>query len=238
QLKLTNSGTSPPSLSALTELNVLLLGETGVGKSTFINAFVNYLTFNTIEQAEQSDPAIVIPVSFITTTGDNFKEITVKFGDVDSNENFQNQGQSVTQHCRSYIFDLNERLRLRLIDSPGIGDTRGFEQDEISMNHVLTYINQLSHLNAICLLLKPINSKLDVFFRSCIRQLLTYLTPNGYGNIIFCFTNSRSTFYGPGNTGFLLKKMLKQDEFNGIQFEKKNTFCVDSETFRYLAARR
>ncbi|CAF1428491.1 unnamed protein product [Rotaria sordida] len=147
---------------------------------------------------EQRDPAVVIPVSFITTTGDNFDEITVKFGDVDSNENFQNQGQSVTQHCRSYIIDLNEKVRLRLIDTPGIGDTRGFDQDEINMNNILTYINQLSHINAVCLLLKPTNSKLDVFFRSCVKQLLTYLTPDGYGNIIFCFTNSRSTFYAPG----------------------------------------
>ncbi|CAF3887874.1 unnamed protein product, partial [Rotaria sordida] len=239
--------TQAARLKTLEEINAALRsnfsrtpssGETGVGKSTFINAFVNYLIFDTLEQAEQSDPAVVIPVSFITTTGDNFDEITVKFGDVDSNENFQNQGQSVTQHCRSYIIDLNEKVRLHLIDTPGIGDTRGFDQDEINMNNILTYINQLSHINAVCLLLKPTNSKLDVFFRSCVKQLLTYLTPDGYGNIIFCFTNSRSTFYAPGNTGSLLKKMLKKDEFNGIPFEKKNTFCVDSETFRYLAARR
>lgn len=214
------------------------MGETGVGKSTFVNAFVNYLTFDTLAQAEQNDPPVVIPVSFITTTGDDFDEITVKFGDIDPNENFQNDGESVTQYCRSYIFDLNERLRLRLIDTPGFGDTRGPDQDEKNMNNILTYIDQLSHLNGICLLLKPNSSKVDGFFRSCVKQLFTYVTETGYKNIGFCFTNSRSTFYGPGNTGSLLKLMLKQDTFSGIHFESKNTFFVDSESFRYLAAKR
>ncbi|CAF0777983.1 unnamed protein product [Adineta ricciae] len=232
----------PPASSSKkpsTELNVLLIGETGVGKSTFINAFVNYLKFDNIHEAEQGEPAVVIPVSFPIATGDEFKEVTIQFGVADSNENHQNKGQSVTQHCRSYIINLNEEVKIRLIDSPGIGDTRGFNQDQISMDHIFTYINQLTHLNAVCLLLKPTVSKLDVFFRSCVRQLLTYLTPKGHPNIIFCFTNSRSTFYGPGSTGSALKRLLKEEGLQQtILFEKSNVFCFDDETFRYLAARK
>ena len=118
----------------------------------------------------------------------------VKFGNVDSNEDYEHEGQSVTQQCKSYLFDLNDKLRLRIIDTPGIGDTRGVAQDVKNIDHILTYTNNLSHLNAVCLLLKPNASRLNVFFRSCVHQLLTYLTPAGYENIIFCFTNSRATF--------------------------------------------
>lgn len=221
-----------------TEINILLLGETGVGKSTFINALVNYLIYESLEAAERGTPVVLIPVSFPIAIGDQYEEVTIKFGDVDPNENHQNKGQSVTQHCRSYIFDLNEKLKLRLIDTPGIGDTRGLEQDQININHIFTYINQLSHLNAVCLLLKPNNTKLDMFFRSCVEQLITYLTPSGYQNIVFCFTNSRSSQFSPGNTGSLLKKMLKDKQWQGISWEAKNTFFFDDETFRYLAAKK
>ncbi|CAF4541155.1 unnamed protein product, partial [Rotaria sp. Silwood2] len=45
-----------PSQSTSNFINVLLLGESGVGKSTFINAFVNYLQFDTFEKACSSKP--------------------------------------------------------------------------------------------------------------------------------------------------------------------------------------
>ncbi|CAF4133938.1 unnamed protein product, partial [Rotaria sordida] len=42
----------------------------------------------------------------------------------------------------------------------------------------------------------------------------------------------------PGNTGSLLREMFKQEHLKDIPFEKKNTFCFDSESFRYLAAKK
>ena len=214
------------------EINVLLLGETGVGKSTFINAFVNYLKFESLDQAERGDPVVLIPVSFLITIGNKVDKFVVKYGNVDSNEDHEHQAESVTQHCKSYLFDLNDQVSLRLIDSPGIA------QNVKNIDHILTYINTLSHLNAVCLLLNSSESRLSVCFRTCIDQLLTYLTPIAYENIIFSFTNSRQTFYTPGETGRLLREMLNQEHLADIPFQKQNTFCFDSESFRYLAARR
>jgi hypothetical protein len=93
-------------------INILLLGESGVGKSTFINAFVNYLVFETLEEAESNKPVILISVSFYMTTGDNFEERIVNFGD------FDHPGQSVTQNCKSYLFTLKhmDGRKLRIID--------------------------------------------------------------------------------------------------------------------------
>ncbi|CAF1138507.1 unnamed protein product [Rotaria sp. Silwood1] len=92
-----------------------------------------------------------------------------------------------------YVLDFNNRLRLHLIDTPDIGDVRGIHQDVKIMDQMLTDINNLCHLNAICLLLKSNASRLNVFCRSCVNQLLIYLTSIGYNNIIFCFTNARRT---------------------------------------------
>ncbi|CAF2201924.1 unnamed protein product [Rotaria magnacalcarata] len=233
-----NTSSSPD----MDTINILLLGETGVGKSTFINAFVNYLTFERLDEAETSQPVVLMPVSFMITTGNDFEEHIVKFGDSDdsSNEDFSHAGQSVTQRCKSYTFQMGAtyQRKLRIIDTPGFGDTRGIEQDDMNMQHILEYINNLTHLNAICILLKPNASRLNIFFRSCFTQLFSLLDPNALNNIIFCFTNARSTFYTPGDTAPLLKKMLTSLSIGNVPFSKKNVFCFDSESFRYLVARQ
>ena len=235
-----------PQASPLTNddtISILLLGETGVGKSTFINAFANYLAFDTLQQA-QPEPLVLMSISFLITMGDNFEEKTVTFGVQDdlNNEDYSQLGQSVTQHCRSYLFTLREGVnrgrKLRLIDSPGIGDVRGLAQDDINMQHILLYLSNLSHLNGVCILMKPNNSRLNIFFRSCFLQLFDLLGESARDRIMFCFTNSRSTFYTPGNTGPLVKELLKSLPVQDIPFNKTNTFCFDSESFRYLVAKQ
>ena len=175
-----------------------------------------------------------MPVSFLTTVGDEFQERIVTFGDPDSNEDHHHPGQSVTQHCRSYVFQINSHTKLRIIDTPGMGDTRGLDQDDLNMKHILSFINTLPHLNAICILLKPNESRLNIVLRSYFTRLLNFLGENARHNLVFCFTNTRSTFYTPGNTAPLLRKMIDNLPTKDIPFQKSNTFCFDSESFRYL----
>ncbi|CAF5087328.1 unnamed protein product [Rotaria magnacalcarata] len=79
-----------------------------------------------------------------------------------NNENFTATGQSITQHCKSYTFDLHDggRRTVRIIGTPGFGDTRSTDQHDQNIEHILQYINILTHLNAICFLLKPNASRL------------------------------------------------------------------------------
>ncbi|CAF3098623.1 unnamed protein product [Rotaria socialis] len=230
---------SPPPTSRQTEktfTNVLLLGESGVGKSTFINAFVNYLKFDKLELARNGQPITVMPVSFLLTVGNTFDERIVRFGDDDSNEIFDHPGQSVTQQCKSYVFTIGTRTKLRLIDTPGMGDTRGLDQDDLNMQEILSFINNLPHLNAICILLKPNESRLNVGFRSYFSRLIEFLGENVRNNVIFCFTNTRATFFTPGNTALQLRELLANLRIKDIPFKKSNTFCFDSESFRYIVA--
>jgi hypothetical protein len=130
-------------------INILLLGESGVGKSTFINSFINYLTYKTLNEAESNKPVVLMPVSFLMTTADDFKEhmIELSVSDKTKNEDFRHPGQSVTQRCKSYVFNLAQinGKKLRIIDTPDFGDTRGLDQDDTNMQHILEYINNLTH---------------------------------------------------------------------------------------------
>jgi hypothetical protein len=69
--------------------------------------------------------------------------------------------------------------------------------------------------------------------------LLSHLHKNAKENIVFCFTNARSTFYRPGDTLPPLKKQL-EDLKNRSNVEivtnQSTVYCFDNESFRFLAA--
>jgi GTPase SAR1 family protein len=221
------------------EINILLLGETGVGKSTFINAFINYLKYESLEDAKSENLDVLIPSKF-TITDNNYNMSTVKIGNNDPNEQIENIGMSTTQGCKSNVFHAAEnKVLIRLIDTPGIGDTRGIDQDKKNFDNILNYIGKHQYLNGICILLKPNNARLNVVFRFCIQELLSHLHKNAKDNIVFCFTNARSTFYRPGDTLPPLKKQLEHLKNRSnveIVTNRSTVYCFDNESFRFLAA--
>jgi DNA replication protein DnaC len=67
------------------DINILLLGPTGVGKSTLINAFANYLINDTLEEAIKDEMQVIIPSFFTLTTPDTFDEKTITLGNMKMN---------------------------------------------------------------------------------------------------------------------------------------------------------
>lgn len=231
------------NLKPFDELNILILGETGVGKSTWINAFVNYLSYDTLEDALQADDLKwVIPCSFSTQLKDDsdgrgkFVQKDIKIGSSKS-EHDGARGQSATQSTAVYTVDI-DNTRVRLIDTPGIGDTRGLEQDNKNMADILHVLRTYKKLHGILILLKPNASRLTVMFRFCIKQLLTQLHRNAAANIVFGFTNTRGSNYKPGDTFKPLEALLSNYTTVQLGLYEHNVYCFDSESFRYLAAQK
>ncbi|CAF3794771.1 unnamed protein product [Rotaria sp. Silwood1] len=102
-----------------------------------------------------------------------------------------------------------------------MGDIRSLEQGYLNMGHILSFITNLSHLNAVCILLKPNESRLNIVFRTYFTHLVEFLGENMRHNIIFCFTNTRSTFFTPGITAPLLKEVLANFPVTNIPLNKK-----------------
>ncbi|PAV61553.1 hypothetical protein WR25_17439 [Diploscapter pachys] len=215
------------------ETNILILGEIGVGKSTWINAISNYLTYSTMEEAEHGKQIYLVPSQFtITDSNQTLKKITVGKSENETHE----EGASSTQHPRSYVFNIGKKS-IRLIDTPGIGDTRGADVDNKNLTEIFKFIAQFDEIHGICILLKPNNTRLNLMFRYCINELLTHLDVTAAANIAFCFTNTRGTFYRPGDTMPALNTYLdnlKSEKKVEIPTDEDRVYCMDNESFRFL----
>uniref|UniRef100_A0A914HRN3 G domain-containing protein n=1 Tax=Globodera rostochiensis TaxID=31243 RepID=A0A914HRN3_GLORO len=161
-------------------LTILLLGETGVGKSTLINAIVNYLKHPTFEEAIQADEIeSVIPARFCTEEYDAGKLVQkeVFIGKKSKNECLE-AGKSQTKWPKAYITPSKVGYKIRLIDAPGICDTGGIKEDNLNLHKTLSFISTLPELHAICILLRPNSTRTGPAFKYCINGLLTYLHKN------------------------------------------------------------
>ncbi|RMD44596.1 hypothetical protein DV735_g495, partial [Chaetothyriales sp. CBS 134920] len=229
------------NLDAPSELNILILGSTGVGKSTFINAFVNYLSFASLDEGISAAKLnCIIPCSFDTQyidheNGGKLMQKEVTFGSDEDERSAK--GQSATQKTTVYPLYIGNTL-VRLIDTPGIGDTRGVEQDRKNMVDVLSVLRNYDKLHGILILLKPNESRLTVMFRFCVKELLVHLHRSCAHNMVFGFTNTRGSNYQPGDTFRPLEALLSEykDVIPGLF--RETVYCFDSESFRYLAARQ
>ena len=214
-------------------LNILLIGEKNVGKTTFINAFVNYLSFKTLQEAQNAHPVVLKPLSFYMITDSTFEERMCTLGNV-----FLRDPVNISQ-CQTYTFDphLNDRKTLKIIDTPSLEDTPQQNQsNDATIQHILDYVNQLSHINAVCFLLQPDTSRLSTTFQSCFAQLMNRLGQNARNNVVFCFTNALLTFSQPGSTASLVWKMFASHSLYDIPFSRNNSFFFENESFRYLVA--
>ncbi|KAI2625315.1 hypothetical protein GGS26DRAFT_197102 [Hypomontagnella submonticulosa] len=219
------------------EYNILILGETGVGKSTFINAFVNYMLFDSLDDAMLAEGPLhyVIPTSFSyqERDGEKWTDHFVKVGEESELEKQSRGGQSATQGCTTYVLSLRGKT-IRLIDTPGIGDTRGIARDYENVKDILHTLESVSTLSTILFLLKPNTARLTQIFDFCMTELLSQLHQDASKNIVFGFTNARASNFALGDTKVPLETLL-QTRGTGINLGYSNTFFFDAESFRFLA---
>ncbi|KAL3089934.1 hypothetical protein niasHS_006386 [Heterodera schachtii] len=217
-------------------LTLLLLGETGVGKSTLINALIAYLKHATLKEAlEAEEIDWVIPARFCTGRYDskgNRHRIEVRLGEESTEERLE-AGESQTKWPNAYVIPSKDGHKVRIIDAPGIGDTNGINEDNINFDKTLNFISTLPELHAVCILLRPNSPRATPAIRYCIEGLLTYLHKNATNNIVFVFTNAR----GSRKTDVVLEKILSPIERAhnvSIPLHRDRIYCVDNEAYEAL----
>ncbi|KAI1696185.1 hypothetical protein DdX_19173 [Ditylenchus destructor] len=221
-------------------LNILIIGETGVGKSTWVNGTANYVEYGSLDAAQLSnDPKWKIPLRF-TISDDHLNEQTIFVGsEGDENEQIK-VGESSTMFPQSYEFMWGNR-KVRFIDTPGIGDSRGLPQNKIHLANIFRYIeeHQFRNLSAIIILMKPNEKVFTPAFMYCISELFTHLPKRCAENVLFGFTATRPFHYQIAATLTPLQQFLatlKERQNVSLEVSKDTAFCFDNEAFRFLFA--
>uniref|UniRef100_A0A914PZH9 AIG1-type G domain-containing protein n=1 Tax=Panagrolaimus davidi TaxID=227884 RepID=A0A914PZH9_9BILA len=217
------------------------MGPSGAGKSTLVNGIANYLKYETLREAEADNHVTaVIPCQF-EVQDDDYKGHIVKMGNADeAEENFNSLGHSVTQKPKEYDFPIGNDEYIHIIDTPGLADSRGVKQDQKNLELIRQAIINVGELHALCFVLKPNESKLTIGLETTMRLLLSIFPKKALDSVLFLFTNSRGTFYKPGDTTGPITKLitdLQKECGANINFGRSNIFCTDNEGFRYLCAK-
>ncbi|KAG7330583.1 hypothetical protein KOW79_006805 [Hemibagrus wyckioides] len=150
---------------------LLMVGETGTGKTTLISAMVNH----------------ILGVKF---TDKVWFEITEDGGD----NHMSDQSKSQTTEITVYeVFSQPNPISLTIIDTPGYGDTRGKEYDEqIADNLSKLFRNDtgVKEIDAVCLVVKASENRLTDRQHYIFDAVLSLFGKDIENNIVIFITHS------------------------------------------------
>ncbi|XP_037804158.1 uncharacterized protein LOC119598581 isoform X2 [Penaeus monodon] len=157
--------------------SVLLLGETGAGKTLFLNAFLNRL--------------------FGVTAGDKTRLQLKDQMDRKDKKTTQSQTDYTTAYIIYHQEGMSGPYNYMIIDTPGLGDTEGTEKDKINEQCLRFYLTDekwISHINSVGLVWKGSEHRYDERKREIlnrIKQLLGFdIKP--FTDILLTFTTDRA----------------------------------------------
>jgi len=217
--------------------NILVLGQSGVGKSTWINSMANYFSYENFDAALGQPPKCIVPTSFNIFDAIGNSHL-ISIGKPNENENTVNIAASTTQRPQVYHFK-HPDCEVNIIDVPGIGDHRGVDMDNTNVKAILDTVSLFDELHAICILIKATDTILNTQFKYCLNELLMHLHKEAIPNVAFVFTNSIAAGFRPGSAFTVLREYLKElkDTKNiEIPLDRERVYCIDNEAFRFQCA--
>ena len=183
---------------------ILVLGQTGVGKTTWINTMLNYL----------------LDVNYT----DDFRFKLVIEGNAEHQEMSQTQTTTLYRihHNMRYTIDYT----LNLIDTPGFGDTGGIERDKDIAKQLQGILDVHSgfvdHLNAVVFVTKADHRRLDPCQKYILSSITELFGADIAENIYLVFTHS-SGVEPP------MLSTLKEAKFPHKKYFKFNNAAVFSD---------
>jgi energy-coupling factor transporter ATP-binding protein EcfA2 len=145
-------------------LTILLVGETGVGKTSFLSLLINLFS------------------------GRGPSELALFHSP--SNESNLSRSQSQTNDAFMYQFVSTDGVHVRILDTPGLADTRGIDQDKAHRASIVRAIDeQVKTIDSVVVLANGTQERLSVATEYALSAIGSMFPRSIAGNISFIFTH-------------------------------------------------
>uniref|UniRef100_A0A8C1PK95 Si:dkey-201l21.4 n=1 Tax=Cyprinus carpio TaxID=7962 RepID=A0A8C1PK95_CYPCA len=147
---------------------ILMVGETGAGKTALINTMINYLLGVKFEDEE-------------------FYQITEEDDDIE---------ESLTQTSAITVYEVfveENPTSLTIIDTPGYANTEGYEKDREISEYLITLFSDedgIHYIDAVCFVMKATQNRLSGKELYTFHSVLSLFGRDIENNIVFLFTHS------------------------------------------------
>ena len=152
---------------------MLLIGETGSGKTSFLNLLCNSKLFE--ELGTKVDAA-------------KFNQIK-RYNDLKIEDSTARAMASKTSDAMFYNTEVCE-MRMEVIDTPGFGDSRGLEQDKKNVKKIIDALRHQEYVNCVCLIINGRQARMSASLQYVLGEISSILPREVFNNIIVVFTNT------------------------------------------------
>ena len=183
---------SEQQIKITSDHKILLIGQTGAGKTTFINMMVNII--GGVDYEDERKIAISQKLELSSYGGEQSKTISLdcnidEFKGLQS-EVHSDQSSSQTQMPSVYkILDKSTNKQLTVIDTPGLSDTEGLKKDQEHINNILSYLISIGGVNTICLVHKASQARFSNSLALAVTNIKEMFTQDCINNFIVCLTD-------------------------------------------------
>lgn len=152
---------------------MLLIGETGSGKTSFLNLLCNS---KLIEE--------------LGTRVDGAKLSLIQhYHDLQIEDSSVHQMESKTSDAKHYNAEIC-KLKTMIIDTPGFGDSRGLEKDKENVQKIIDALKKEDYINCVCLVVNGRQARMSASLKYVLSEISTILPKEVFDNIIVVFTNT------------------------------------------------
>ena len=183
------------------EFKMVLIGETGTGKTSFLELLLNY--------AEQDK-------AFRDKAEDTFDLHKVKPRSGVAKNRTKRKYESDTTESKRYKAKF-EHFQLIVIDTPGFSDTRGAEQQQLNISNIIEYVRQEDYIHCVCLIMNGRLPRLTEAMKILLTEITTILPQVVLDKLFVVCTNCQKKYEVTFDYEILAKHNLgvpKERRFN------------------------